>query len=165
MPVISRLARASTLALAASVVLGALSAHAAAYMKLGDIKGQMSTSDDKKNFYKGWIELNSVSCNAARSTPSLSEIAVTKVTDSTSPALSQAAASGRRFPSAKIHLLDASGGAAYLQYELKNVMISSYQTGGNPAADGSIPTETLSLNFDKITWRNQDGSKGAGCPN
>src|SRR5262245_45774486 len=26
------------------------------------------------------------------------------------------------------------------------------------AADGSIPTETLSLNFDKISWRTFDGS-------
>jgi type VI protein secretion system component Hcp len=161
----SGFALASAFAIAASVALGALPAHAAAYMKLGDIKGQATASDgDKKNFYKGWIELNSVTCNAARSTPSLSEIVVTKQADSSSPALSQASTSRRKFPSGQIHVMDASGGSAQLKYELKNVVITSYQTGAAPAADGSIPIETLSLDFDKVTWVAGDGSKGTGCP-
>lgn len=30
--------------------------------------------------------------------------------------------------------------------------MTSYSVNGSGLDDGSIPTETLSLNFDKITW-------------
>jgi type VI protein secretion system component Hcp len=45
----------------------------------------------------------------------------------------------------------ASGGAAdeYLKYELKNVRITSVQAG-RAGARADAPTETLSLNYDKI---------------
>jgi type VI protein secretion system component Hcp len=36
----------------------------------------------------------------------------------------------------------------YLTYELKNVMISSYQTLS--AADGDVPMESFSLNYEEI---------------
>jgi type VI protein secretion system component Hcp len=31
--------------------------------------------------------------------------------------------------------------------------VTSYSVNGSGLDDGSIPTETLSLNFDKVTWR------------
>ncbi|MEQ1929300.1 MAG: type VI secretion system tube protein Hcp [Parvularculaceae bacterium] len=160
-----RFARALGIAIAASAAL-ALPAQAAAYMKLGDIKGQTQTGG-KKDFYKGWIELNSVACNGgatSRSTPSVGEIVVTKATDQASPKLAEASASGRVFPSAQIHLVNAGAASAYLTYKLNSVRVTSYTVNGSGLDDGSIPTETLSLNFDKITWRAEGGLKGESCP-
>ena len=157
-----RFARAFGIAIAASAAL-ALPAQAAAYMKLGDIKGQTQTGG-KKDFYKGWIELNSVACTAGRSAPKVGEIVVTKATDQASPKLAEASASGRVFPSAQIHLVNAGAASAYLTYKLNSVRVTSYTVNGSGLDDGSIPTETLSLNFDKITWRSERGLKGDGCP-
>lgn len=163
-PALTHIALASAVALAASLALAA-PAHAAAYMKLGDIKGQTQTSG-KKDFYKGWIELNSVTCATDAAPASRGQIRIVKEWDAAaSTKLSEAAARGRTFPSAQIHLLNAGGSSPTLRYELKNVQITSYQLGGSGLDDGSIPTETLSLNFDKITWKAVGGLKGEGCKN
>jgi len=40
----------------------------------------------------------------------------------------------------------------YLEMRLYSVKVTSYSVNGSGLDDGSIPTETLSLNFDRITW-------------
>lgn len=75
-------------------------------------------------FYKGWIELNSVTQTVTR---------------------------------AQLETTDASSEFNADEYEQKVHSFSSEDFGTEDADggldDGSIPTETLSLNFDKVQWR------------
>jgi type VI secretion system secreted protein Hcp len=77
---------------------------------------------------------------------SVSDITITKTVDKASPTLSLACANGKHFPKATITLRKA--GKVYLRYELSNVLISSYQSGGH--GGGGVPVDSLSLNFTKI---------------
>jgi len=85
-----------------------------------------------------------------RSTPKVNDIVVTKKTDAASPKLMLACANGKHNASAQLTVCaDRACTQEYLKYELENVMVTSYSVGGGAAGD-SIPTETLSLNFDKV---------------
>lgn len=55
---------------------------------------------------------------------------------------------------------DATPGAMYLQIEMESVVVSSYSTGGG---GGDIPTESISLGYNKVTYtyKGQDKDKGA----
>lgn len=44
---------------------------------------------------------------------------------------------------------DSNRPMCYLKYKLENVMVTSYQTS---SAGSDVPTETLSLNYEKIEW-------------
>ena len=125
-------------------------------------------------FYMKWIEVNSVTQTVtraietgrsgtarARSGCVLEEIEVEKEVDRTSVPLVQACSGGATFPEVWVHLCTAitegvGAGAAlhpYLEMRLYSVKVTSYSVNGSGLDDGSIPTETLSLNFDKITWK------------
>jgi len=102
------------------------------------------------------------------SSANFQDLTVTKVLDTATTAIVQAAASGRviapneaetgtldpkSIEPAKLLIRKASGGKAeddpieYLVYIMENVIISSYSTGGG----GDSPLlETISLNFDKM---------------
>ncbi len=65
-----------------------------------------------------------------------------------SPTLMQHCASGKHLDSALLTCLKAGGKQEkYLTINLKNVLISSYQTGGS---GDEIPIESMSLNFDEV---------------
>lgn len=68
---------------AALIAFAASSAAAAGYLKLGDIKGDVSaSSEDRKDFYKGWIELNSWQWGETRTGKAQpKEFTVTRKTD------------------------------------------------------------------------------------
>jgi type VI secretion system secreted protein Hcp len=73
---------------------------------------------------------------------------VTKLVDQASPGLFEAAESGRHFATATFTADLGSGGrAAQAVYDLENVIIVELD---HSSADGSVPTETLSLNFEDI---------------
>ena len=130
--------------------------------------------EGKKDFYKGWIELNSVTQTVTRAIETgrsgtararagcvLEEIEVEKEVDRTSVPLVQACSGGASFPEVFIHMCAAvteNVGAGeslhpYLELRLYSVKVTSYSVNASGLDDGSIPTETLSLNFDKITWK------------
>ena len=88
---------------------------------------------------------------------SVHDISVTKHLDPASPKLLEACAKGSHLAAVQIRLCGTGGCTGpYLQYELKNVMITSYQISG--AGGESMPTESLSLNFEevKVTYVEQD---------
>ncbi|MCA9392856.1 MAG: type VI secretion system tube protein Hcp [Candidatus Omnitrophica bacterium] len=90
---------------------------------------------------------------AARAGVVLEEIEVEKEVDRTSVPLVQACAGGRSFPEVVIVWNTGTGDEpSYLELRLYSVKVTSYSVNGSGLDDGSIPTETLSLNFDKITW-------------
>jgi type VI protein secretion system component Hcp len=128
----------------------------------------------KEKFYEGWIELNSVTQTVTRAIETgrsgtararagcvLEEIEVEKEVDRTSVPLVQACSGGTAFPEVFVHLCSAmaaqvGGGQSlhpYLELRLFAVKVTSYSINGSGLDDGSIPTETLSLNFDKCVWK------------
>jgi type VI secretion system secreted protein Hcp len=125
------------------------------YMKYGDIKGEVAV-----NGFAGDIQLNSFQWGVGRgisgngagreaSVPSVSEIVVTKVLDSTSVALTQEALIGEP-TSAEIDFAKPVRGVmqTYYKITLSDALISGYSMNSG----GDRPTESLSLNFTKITF-------------
>ena len=117
--------------------------------------------------YQGWIELESAqlstnrvssssigrNANREASTPSVSEIVVTKSTDVASSALFRESLSGQG-KKVVIHFVkdDSKGQVPYLALELENTLISSYNVSGHGGASAAQPMESLSLNFTKVTY-------------
>lgn len=130
----------------------------AIYMKYGSIKGAVTTTD-----YKDWIELNSFqwgvgrgigsaargSANREGSEPSLSEITVSKPMDVASVPLLQDAWGGELNTKVTIKFTSTTKNSVvdFLTYELENTGLSGYST----SSGGDTPSESLSLNFTKIT--------------
>ncbi len=75
---------------------------------------------------------------------------VSKLIDKSSPVLFLACATGRRFPSATLTLTEGAPGAnpTYTQYELTNVLISSYSA--KTVSRGELPEESIILSFATI---------------
>lgn len=136
----------------------------AGYMKFGKIKGE-SLADGHKGT-DGWIEIGSVQWGCGRSistpvgasskreasAPSISEITITKMMDSTSPLLAQEALVGKA-EDCEIDLTETGTDKleTFLTVKLTNCMISSYSM----SSGGDRPSESLSLNFTKIEYQYQ----------
>ena len=132
-------------------VLMATAVQAAWYAKFDGIDGE--SRDDK---HQNWIEILSAkhemhdapgSANSAE----LGDFDLIKVMDSTTPKLTQPVCDGKAFKTVIIELCEPNEDGleeCYMRYELEKVRITSYSFHG--AAD-DIPTETLTLNYDKIT--------------
>jgi len=160
---------------AVMLLLGAAQqADAAAYMKLGDIKGESIDKD-----HKDWIDLLSMShviektnsnTGAARqrSSTTFGDIVVVKDIDKSTPKLQESIAKGERLASAVIDFTRSGGegqSQTYLKYELKNVIITSYAFNGGASGD-PIPTDQVSLNFGeiKVTYYPQSRDGAPGTP-
>jgi type VI secretion system secreted protein Hcp len=127
-------------------------------MKYGSIKGPVTTEG-----FKDWIELLSFHWGAGRavgtaqrsstsrehSEPSLSEVTVSKATDIASPKLMLDAVGGKLDNKVEIKFTTTTKGKVetYLTYKLENTGLSAYSL----SSGGDMPTESLSLNFTKIT--------------
>jgi type VI secretion system secreted protein Hcp len=140
------------------LVLYRLEDVVAIYMKYGSIDGPVTT----KGFEK-WIELNSFQfgvgrsiSTAARSSigressePSISEITVTKPMDVSSNGLFQDAVGGDLAADVTIKFTSTTkdGVVTFLTYQLTNTGLSGYSA----SSGGDNPSESLSLNFTKVT--------------
>lgn len=127
------------------------------FLKYGTIKG-----DATEPAHRGWIELGSVQLGSFRrissdrerphASPSITDITATKRSDGASVALQREALTGKAVD-AVIDFVDG-GGSVFLRLELSGTMISSWSiTGG-----GDTPTESLTLNFTKIEFKNTPGT-------
>lgn len=102
------------------------------------------------------------SSNREATTPSVSEITVTKELDEATEGLLKEAFNGAGKATAVISFVrtDGGGGVAYLEYTLSNVMISGWST----SSGGDKPSKSFSLNFTKIevktTPQKDDGTAG-----
>lgn len=134
----------------------------AGYLKIGDIKGE---SVDKG--HKEWINLLSVNQSLTRpmaagisgstrqrASVTCGNVMCVKEMDSSTPKLIQAICDGTVYPEVEIHLCTSTGAGArvaYFLWNLVNVMVSDYSVSG--ATDGpAVPTESISLNYEEITW-------------
>ena len=112
-------------------------AHFDAFLKIEGIDGESADRD-----HKGWIELESASFHtAARS------VAIERTRTRSSSLLALACAQGKHFSKAVLHIRKSGGdGGTYLKYELKDVLITSYQTSAGAAS----PKETFQLEYAAI---------------
>ena len=140
------------------------------YMKIEGVKGGVQTVG-----FEDQIELTSLQWGVGRgisaytgtarnpSSPSLSEITVTKVTDASSMSLVRNATFGDPIPLIEISMTRDKGGGdqeAYLIIKIESVLISGFSI----SSGGDFPSESVSLNYLKIAmdqnWRATDYSEG-----
>jgi type VI secretion system secreted protein Hcp len=135
--------------------------HGAAFIKFDGVDGESVFVD-----YEGWSMIRGFSqaisrevdpsggSTRGRGDAQFTDIFCTKELDKSSPKLAEAIAKGTVFPKVEIHLTrnnPAGGGQIpYLKYELKNVLISSYNLTGH-TTPGSNNYESVALNFEEIT--------------
>lgn len=118
------------------------------------VRGAANTADDK---HKEWIEISSWSFGASNptragreaSTPSVSEIVVTKTMDKSTPKLAEGVCKGKM--TQELNKKTTHNGDQYYVVKLTDVMVSSWQVSGQGSGE-PIPTESISLNFTKIEW-------------
>ena len=138
------------------------------FLKIDGIDGE-STDDKHRNEIVieswSWGVSQSTTAGGARSgKPCAAPMSFSKPVDKASPALAANAVSGMVIPRAILIGRKAGEGQQdYLKYELKNVMVTSYQTGGSSQ---STPIDQFSLNFASATieYKPQDPKGGLGAP-
>ena len=129
------------------------------FLKIGDVKGECKDFE-----FKEWIEVLSWSWGASQlgtaghgtgmgaSKVNLQDFHFTMHFCGASPELFLSCASGHHYPDATLVMRKPTGKeggqAKFLEFKFKDVMVSSYQTGG--AGEG-LPVESLSLNFTSVT--------------
>lgn len=132
----------------------------AIYLKFGAVDGPVTTGGFDK-----WIECNSFqfgvgraigtaargSTNREHSEPSISEVVLTKPLDVASGKLFEDAVGGLLDTKATIKFTTTTKGKVetFLEYELENCGLSGYSI----SSGGDVPSESLSLNFTKITFK------------
>jgi type VI secretion system secreted protein Hcp len=126
------------------------------YLKVDGIQGDATHEEHKK-----WMDIEAIHWNVSRamnttagstanreaSEPMVSEVILTKVSDSSSTKLFQEACAGRTGKTAVIHLVTTGNpGNTYIEYTLTNTLIANYSVDSS----GDRPVETIRLNFTKI---------------
>ncbi len=129
------------------------------FLKIDGIDGESTDSA-----HKGEIDVLSWSWGETSSTRATGErlmqpkigasgsFTVVKAVDRASPKLASMHRSKTRIPSMTISVPPASGTGAYMKYELKNVLVTSYQTGGS----ADRPTEEVAFYYNKISYNESD---------
>ena len=163
-----------TLLIAGVFIAGSLAtneAYAAAFMKLGDIKGESQVEGHEGSIdidSWSWGETNTGTsghgggAGAGKVLPQ--DLNFFTTTSRASPLIMQAGAEGDLFRTAVLTMSRANGEGQqdYLIITMENVMVSSYQISGS-GEDDSIPTESVSLNFQKLEFKyipeSRDGSE------
>ena len=142
----------------------------AGYIKFDGVDGEAQDKD-----HKAWSDLVSFSQGVSqpgggstgptrrRGDAILDDVVCVKELDKASPKLAESVCKGKVYPKVEIHLTastTAAGRVTYYAYELKNVMVTSYNISGSGQAE-DVPTEEFSLNFEeiKVTYTECD-SKG-----
>lgn len=140
----------------------------AAYIKFDGVDGE-----SQHKSHKGWSDLNNFSqmihkpgsggTGAARRRGSvmLEDVQCTKLMDKASPKLAESICLGKVYPKVEIECTVSTtdaGQETYYKYELKNVLVTSYNVSGGSQ---DKPMENFSLNFEeiKVTYTEMD-SKG-----
>jgi type VI secretion system secreted protein Hcp len=127
----------------------------AIYAKFEGINGE---STDNK--HKDWVEIQSFEFSMAvpgsvsgtsrrRGDVVVNDIFITKSVDKSTPKLMEALSSSTVIGEVIIDVVRPSGDKdTYYRYELTNVLVTSYQSGGE--ASGITAGDVLSLNFEEI---------------
>jgi type VI secretion system secreted protein Hcp len=131
----------------------------AAFIKFDGVEGEAQDKD-----HKNWSDI--LSFGQALQQPGggatgptrrrgdviLDDFQVTKELDKASPKIAEAGCSGKVFPKVEVHLTASytdAGRVTYYAYELKNVLVTSYNISGSGQSE-DVPIESITLNFEEI---------------
>ena len=125
-----------------------------------EIKGQSNVDG-----HTGWINIDSMSWGVGRSiavqtggqakrevsSPSVSEVSFSRMSDMASPELFFQACGGVSLGTCEIHLLQVveNKPQVYVTIQLEDAMISSYSV----STGGDVPNESFSVNFTKVSFQ------------
>ncbi len=124
------------------------------------IEGNDTVGEAQDKVHKDWIDVLAWSWGGSQSgtfhigggggagKANFQDLTVTKFTDKASPALLQAVASGRRFPTVWLDVARGNGGTVVERLALRDVTITSVSLGGTGSEDRL--TESVSLSFTKV---------------
>ena len=101
------------------------------------------------------IHSRSVGAGGGSGKVDIQDLSLTKSTDSTSPKLFLATATGRHFTRATLTM---TGRRLTMAYEMHDVIVSSFIIGGRSGPDS--PIETVTLNFGSVVLTVNDVSAG-----
>ena len=124
-----------------------------AYLKIEGIAGECSDAA-----HRGWMLLDSFNQNVngpqergGRTT--MSEFALSKLADASTPQLARATAEGRHFKEAVVELcLPGGDKQKFMEIRMSNARILSYGLSGAPQSDTRTPFENMLIQFEKIEW-------------
>lgn len=142
----------------------------AAYIKFDGVDGEAQDKD-----HKNWSDLasfgqalhqpggSSTGATRRRGDVIVDDLTASKELDKASPKIAEAVCKGKVFPKVEIDVTASTtdaGRQTYYRYELKNVLVTSYDISGSGQAE-EVPMESFSLNFEeiKVTYTETD-SKG-----
>ena len=141
------------------------------FLKLGDIKGESRDSKHKESIdVLSWswgmsqTGTTHLGTGGGSGKVSVHDVAITKFVDSASPNLMLACCTGKHYDKALLTVRKAGDKPVeYLKLTLKEVLVSSYQTGGIGSDDRM--TENVSLNFAefKAEYTPQDKTGAGGA--
>ncbi|HSP42601.1 MAG TPA: type VI secretion system tube protein Hcp [Luteolibacter sp.] len=131
-----------------------------AYIKIGDIKGEVQEKEHLE-----WVRLDSIEWNVKREItfipggasresgrPQLSEVTISKQVDKSSPQLFLNAVGGSgELDTVIIRLVESATRSVFYELTLSQVLVSSQKQGGK--TDDDRPTESVSFNFLKIEMK------------
>lgn len=133
----------------------------AAYVKLGDIKGQSEDGEHPE-----WVMIDSMSAPIFREIPAgvqanqrsqgdttLGDVVFVRSVDKSSVKIQEACANGTILPEVIIHFCAQAENkqTVYLEYKLHNVIISSYSFHGT-ASGSPLPSEEMTCSYTKVEW-------------
>lgn len=128
---------------------------AAAYLKLGDIKGEIRHSRPLNIQDYQWGKMNKNSYPTMmppRQHDFLAPIKIRKTRDRLSEGLQKASRTGILLPDVlTIVRTKTPKGEEYVAIRLKNVSVKNYQTTSGTTSD-SLPVESFSLNYTEVEW-------------
>ena len=144
----------------------------AAYIKFDGVDGEAQDKDHKNwsdlaSFSQGLMQPGGASTGPTRRRGDVivEDISANKELDKASPKIAEAVCLGKVFPKVDIHLTASytdAGRVTYYAYELKNVLVTSYNISGSGQSE-DVPMEDFTLNFEeiKVTYTEADekGSK------
>jgi len=141
----------------------------AAYIKFDGLEGEAQDKEHKSwsdlaSFSQGLTQPGGASTGPTRRRGDVvvEDIHATKELDKASPKIAEAVCKGKVFPKVDIHLTASytdAGRVTYYAYELKNVLVTSYNISGSGQSE-DVPTEDFSLNFEeiKVTYTEADNT-------
>ena len=157
--------------LASGLLFLTASVEAAIFVKFDGIDGESRDAN-----HMNWSDLLSVSESLAlttdstrtRGTARYQDIVINKELDKASVRLRENLAKGSIIPRVEIEVTATfadAGRVTFFKYELKNVLITSFQMNASGNDEAGPPTENVSLNFEeiKVTYTEYDdkgNSKG-----
>lgn len=141
-----------------SFTVAQLDSQAAVFVKIDGIDGESTDAN-----HADWIDVLSWSWGMTNDpSPSgqltLGDMVLVKEFDKSTPKLHQSLCSGAMIPAVTVTIEFVSsnnpGEAKFMEYKLKNVLITSIRPGGVSKAGTAedIPLEEITLNYTEIEW-------------